>query len=277
MPLESIPTRAAAAEPPQEPRLGELSQPRGIATDSKGNLWVVDFGHAKIQSFDPELKPLQSFGKSGQEPGEFRDPCGIAIGPDDRIYVADTWNGRVQVFSADGHFEREWAKEFFGPRGIAVDKQGNVFLTDTGNGRIFKFTPTGEEIWRVGTKGSGIGQFKEPVGIVLGAESRIYVADGANQRIVVLDPSGNPLESWPVPGWEKEGFREPYLALLPDGRLVATDPTKDRLYYFNPSGRFATEQSFGADTAPVGVTTGLKGKLFVTELKKGRVSAVTPP
>ncbi len=278
MPLESIPARAAAAEQAQpEPRPGELTQPRGIAADSKGNLWVVDFGHAKVQSFDPELKPLRSFGKSGQEPGEFRDPCGIAIGPDDRIYVADTWNGRVQVFSPDGHFEREWSNEFFGPRGIAVDKQGNVFLADTGNGRIFKFTSTGKEIWRVGTKGSGEGQFKEPVGIALGPDGRIYVADAANQRIVVLDPSGNSLASWPVPGWENDAFREPYLALLPDGRIAATDPTKDRVYYFNPNGRFAADQGFGADTAPLGVAMGPKGKLFVTELKKGRVVVVTPP
>ena len=280
MPLESIVARSAAEQQPQaqaEAKPGDLLQPRGIAADSKGNLWVVDFGHAKIQSFDPDLKPLRSFGKSGQEAGEFRDPCGIAIGPDDRIYVADTWNGRVQVFGPDGRFEREWAKDFFGPRGIAVDAQSNVFIADTGNGRILKFTSNGEELWRVGTKGSGQGQFNEPVGIAVGGDGRIYVADAGNQRIVVLDSSGAPLETWPVPGWDKQDFREPYLAILPDGRVVAADPTKDRLYYFQPNGRFAAEQPFATDTAPVGVAVGAKGRLFVTELKKGRVSAVTPP
>jgi len=94
---------------------------------------------------------------------------------------------------------------------------------------------------------------------------------------VVLDSSGKSLATWPVPGWEKDAFREPYLALLPDGRLVATDPTKDRLYYFDPNGRFASEQKFGAETAPAGITMGPKGEIFVTELKKGRVSVVTPP
>jgi DNA-binding beta-propeller fold protein YncE len=280
MPLETIVPRSAAEQQAQaepEPKPGELSQPRGIAVDSKGNLWVVDFGHAKIQSFDPSLKPLRSFGKSGQEPGEFRDPCGIAIGPDDRIYVADTWNGRVQVFDPDGRFERQWAKEFFGPRGIAVDRQGSVFVADTGNGRILKFTAKGDEIWRVGTKGSGAGQFNEPVGIAVGGDGRIYVADAGNRRIVVLDASGAPQETWPVPGWDKDAFREPYLALLPDGRVVAADPTKDRLYYFRPNGQLAAEQPFPDDSAPVGVAVGAKGKLFVTELKKGRISAVTTP
>lgn len=277
MPLENIAARGTAGQPEPEPKQGELVQPRGIAADSKGNLWVVDFGHAKIQSFDAELKPLRSFGQSGQQPGEFRDPCGIAIGPDDRIYVADTWNGRVQVFSPEGRFEREWAGDFFGPRGIAVDQQSNVYLADTGNGRIFKFTSQGEELWHVGTKGSGEAQFTEPAGIAVGRDGRIYVADAGNQRIVVLNPSGAWLAAWPVPGWSKSSLREPHLALLQDGRIVAADPTTDRLLYFHPDGRFAGEQVFPADTAPVGVAVGATGRLFVTELKKGRVSVVTPP
>jgi hypothetical protein len=49
------------------------------------------------------------------------------------------------------------------------------------------------------------------------------------------------------------------------------------LYYFRPNGRFAAEQPFADDSAPVGVVVGAKGRLFVTELKKGRVSLVTPP
>lgn len=88
--------------------------------------------------------------------------------------MADTWNVRFQVFSPNGRFEREWSKDFFGPRGIAVDAQSNVFVANTGNGRILKFTSKGEELWRVGTKGSGQGQFNEPVGIVLFPSKRSF-------------------------------------------------------------------------------------------------------
>ena len=90
-----------------------------------------------------------------------------------------------------------------------------------------------------------------------------------------LDASGNFVASWPVPGWDKDAFREPYLALLPDGHIVATDPTKDRLYYFDPSGRVTTDHKFDKDTAPVGITMGAKGELFVTD-KNVRVTMDLP-
>ena len=56
-----------------------------------------------------------------------------------KVYVADAFNNRVQVFRASGELLAKWGSEcdgdgqFFQPRGIAVDREGNVYVADTNN------------------------------------------------------------------------------------------------------------------------------------------------
>ena len=134
-----------AAAPPaaaQDP-LGVLRQPRGIACDRAGNVYVADFGNCRIQKFDRDLKPVAAWGRRGTAAGEFQDPCDVAVGPDGNVYVADTWNGRVQVFDPAGHYLREFGTNLYGPRGIAVDSSGRVWVADTGNNRLVRFSADG--------------------------------------------------------------------------------------------------------------------------------------
>ena len=51
-----------------------------------------------VQIFDPEGNFLHSFGTQGQGEGEFWMPAGIFVDSSDHIYVADSYNSRVQVF-----------------------------------------------------------------------------------------------------------------------------------------------------------------------------------
>ena len=79
--------------------------------------------------------------------GTFNQPWGIGLGPDGSVYVADTWNHRVQKFNAQGEFLSMWGyfgqgeqpEAFWGPRDVAVDSKGRVFITDTGNKRVVVF------------------------------------------------------------------------------------------------------------------------------------------
>jgi hypothetical protein len=75
---------------------GTFSRPKGVAGDSDGNVWVVDALFDNIQIFDSAGRLLLIVGGSGQEPGTFWSPAGIGI-QDDLVYVADTFNNRIQV------------------------------------------------------------------------------------------------------------------------------------------------------------------------------------
>ncbi|MEK6536145.1 MAG: 6-bladed beta-propeller, partial [Actinomycetota bacterium] len=66
--------------------------------DSEGHLYVADGIMSTVQIFDEEERFLLYFGERGGDPGEFYLPGGVFIDADDRIYVADTYNSRVQVF-----------------------------------------------------------------------------------------------------------------------------------------------------------------------------------
>jgi DNA-binding beta-propeller fold protein YncE len=92
--------------------------------------------------------------------GTFNEPWGIAVGPDGSVYVTDTWNHRVQKFTAPGRFLKAWGTlvrekqptSFYGPRGLAVDAEGRVYVTDTGNKRIVVFDADGNFITEFGSR-----------------------------------------------------------------------------------------------------------------------------
>lgn len=76
---------------------GDLNRPKGIALDSEGHIYVVEGLHDVVQIFDGDGRFLLAFGEPGQGAGQLWLATGIAI-HDDRIYVADSSNQRVQVF-----------------------------------------------------------------------------------------------------------------------------------------------------------------------------------
>jgi streptogramin lyase len=75
-------------------------------------------------------------------------PYGVAVDSSGNIYVADSFNDRIQKFDSVGNFITKWGSggeeegQFFGAYGVAVDSSGNVYVADTGNDRIQKFSPT---------------------------------------------------------------------------------------------------------------------------------------
>ena len=87
-----------------------------------------------------------TWGSQGDGDGQFAVPEGIAVDGEGKVYVADAFNNRVQVFRASGEFLAKWGSEcdgdgqFFQPRGIAVDREGNVYVADTNNNRVQVFS-----------------------------------------------------------------------------------------------------------------------------------------
>jgi sugar lactone lactonase YvrE len=198
---EALPVEKKGESPPQEeaeepPKISEtpisqappfsgMKEPRDAAVDGRGRIWIADFGNSRLRIFSPEGGLLGGWGGLGSGTFGLRQPCGIAIVGDD-VYIADTWNGRIQAFTAKGEWKAK-TTDLFGPRGIAVATDGRVWVTDTGNKRVIVYDGSLKEVQRIGKLGSGPLEFSDPAGIAVGPSDLVYVADTGNSRIQILN------------------------------------------------------------------------------------------
>ncbi len=204
--------------------------------------------------------------------GQFNEPWGVAMDAEGRIFVADTWNGRIQVFDATGRFLRKWGyfnttqgqlgdpMALFGPRGLAIDAGGNLLVADTGNKRILQFTPEGELVRQAGGGGPLLGSFEEPTSIAVDPrDGSIYVADAWNRRIQKLDPNLVAIAEWPIAAWGSQNlWHKPYVAVAGNGDVYATDPENYRVIVLNSAGGIkAVFGGFGMETNRFGMPNGL--------------------
>jgi DNA-binding beta-propeller fold protein YncE len=89
------------------------------------------------------------------------------------------------------------------PSGLEVAADGTIVIADTGNNSVAAYSPSGTQLWRVGSSGSGTGQFNNPRDIGIDSAGDIYVADTANTRIVKLTSSGQWVTSWKGPAGDR--------------------------------------------------------------------------
>ena len=190
---------------PQGAERGQFNLPRGIATAPDGSFYVVDTANMRVQKFDSTGKYLALIGSKGSDNGQFNPfsdtatgtgPGGVAVDKAGNVYVADTWNHRVQKFDPSGKFLLAWGSfinlsdaasagdndknsKFFGPRGIAVGPDGNVYVTDTGNKRVSIFTPEGKFVREIS---SGVTPDKTTGGVRLQCAGRDERASGRRGR-----------------------------------------------------------------------------------------------
>jgi sugar lactone lactonase YvrE len=277
---------------------GQFQSPRGVAQAPDGSIYVADTGNHRIQHFSPDGEVLQVWGSySGSDaslagtaaPGTFNEPWSISVGPDGSVYVADTWNSRIQKFSPQGDYLASWGAfgtaetplALYGPRSITVDAAGRVFVSDTGNKRVVVYDPEGNPLSVI-----ELG-FNEPVGVSIGPDGQLYIADTWNQRVVVASELAENIFSlstgWSVDGWYGESLdNKPYLAASPAGEVYVSDPESFRMLAFDAGGSFLyTWGSYGTApgrfTLPSGVAAGADGTVWVVDTASHRVMHFEPP
>ena len=106
--------------------------PTNVALAADGSLYISDgYGNARVHKFSSDGRLLLSWGEPGTGPGQFHLPHGIAVGPDGTVAVADRENSRLQFFSPDGAFLREWT-QIARPCQVAIDAEGVVYVAELG-------------------------------------------------------------------------------------------------------------------------------------------------
>jgi DNA-binding beta-propeller fold protein YncE len=279
-----------------------MSSPRNMELASDGSIYILDTGNHRVLEVSPEGEIQNTWGEFGSsesgsdQPGTFNEPWGMAIDKDGYIYIADTWNHRIQKFTANGNFITTWGHfgqaetpdAFWGPRDVLVDDFGHVYVTDTGNKRIVVFTLDGEFITEFGEVGLGDGQLDEPSGLAMDENGTLYVADTWNQRIQAFSPDAEGISQiymnkWDVEGWYGQSLdNKPYLTVGGDGNIYISDPELSRIIGYSPEGDVLTTWGFQGESLtemnyPTGVYADEMGGIWVSDTKNNRILRFTLP
>jgi 6-bladed beta-propeller len=111
-----------------------FDRPTGVAIAPNGDVFVSDghlpntYGNARIVKFTKDGAFIKSWGHKGSAPGDFNEPHDIFVGGlQDRLYVADRKNNRIQVFDLDGGFIAAWP-QFGQPSSVFVGKDDTIYV-----------------------------------------------------------------------------------------------------------------------------------------------------
>ena len=154
---------------------GQFNHPQGLCFNSKGLLYVADYGNCRVQVFRENVF-LFKFGSKGNNPGEFQSPRHIAVDSSDQVYVTDCSNyGGISVFSEDGHFIKRINCN--SPYAICIAPDDHIITEVSNNNSITVFSPTHECIGKFGVCGKGKGQFSIITGIAINNSGTIFVTE----------------------------------------------------------------------------------------------------
>lgn len=282
---------------------GVLRNPRDLAIDDAGNVYVADTENRRVVAYDMDGFQRRIIGE-----GIIGVPWGVAVSPlDGNIYVANTFpleTNSIMVFNPEGELVNQFGQfgrpsdlnfdepaTMFGPRNITVDLDGYIYVVDTGGHRVRIYDSEFNHIRDIGGEGTGFGQMLEPVGIVVHHISgEIYVAETWNHRISVYNREGVILRTWEVNMWEgtTETSQRPYLAISRDGTLVfvsdmdaSAGNNGPRVVAYDLSGQpmlsfNATAGSQFYVDAVAGIDVAADGRIYVVDSAKSRL-VVFPP
>ena len=217
-----------------------FEDPRGIAVDIQGSVYIVDGKLCCVQKFTSDGEFITKVGKHGRQPLEFSSPVGIAVHPQSqKMYVADNGNHRIQVLESDLTFSHVFGKhgssdgELNFPWDVAVDSAGKVYVADSWNNRIQVFTEDGQHLRQFGQKGEANGALSWPSSIWIDVEDFVYVTEAQNHCVSVFHLEGAFLTSFGSKGTGYGQFIEPTGITVDRYRVVyVSDSGNNRLQLF---------------------------------------------
>ncbi|MBC6935624.1 MAG: TIGR03663 family protein [Chloroflexi bacterium] len=242
---------------------GVFERPNGIAVGPDGSLYVADTWNYRIQKFTPEGEFITAWGQRGEyglaaqtEPTDgFWGPRAVAVDAQGRVYVADTGNKRIRVYTSDGLFLYDIGSGGSGsgqldePTGLALSPDGILYVADTWNRRISAF-------------------------YLDGSPANLFVAN-----------DGTPVNNFRIRAWFDDLGNRPYLAFDgARGLLYVTDPDAGRVLVYDRGGscvgafgQLNRENPGLTEFASVGgVVVDGEGNVYVADAGSGRILQFPP-
>ena len=247
----------------------------------QGRVYVTDTVHRSVLALDFPNGNSFVFGDRGDD-GDLQKPLGIAIDGSGSVYVVDITLKGVQVYNADGDFQRridvsKWADR---PSGIDVSPDGSrLFVVDTGgvdsddHQILVVRTLDGKLLHKIGARGEKDGELNLPRDVHLGPNGLIYVTDGGNFRVQAFTQEGQHVRSWGQPGRRLGQFSRPKgISIDKEGNVYVVDAAFGNFQIFNADGEllmFIGDRSTTPEPAkymlPAGIDVDEDGRIFLID------------
>ena len=205
-------------------------------TRYSNDVFVADSLLGKVIEFDLSGKMVREFTEG------IRRPVALACSGD-RLYVADTLQHCIHVFSLTGSKMRSIGArgtgngQFNFPTHLASDARGLLYVTDSMNSRIQVMDGEGRFIRTIGSLGDKSGHFSRPKGVAVDGYGHVYVVDALFDNVQIFDPEGRFLLDFGRSGSGAGEFCLPSgIAIAPDNRVVVADSYNRRLQVFRYVG-----------------------------------------
>ena len=155
-----------------------FNRPTDVAFLPNGDFYVSDgYVNTRVAKYDKDGKFLLQWGTPGKGPGEFDLVHSLAIDVDNqRVYVADRSNSRIQIFDLTGKYIDEW-KNIRSPYYVAMTKDGLVAVSDGMIQKILKYDLNGQLLYSWGTFGVLPGQLWGVHQLSVDSEGNLYTAE----------------------------------------------------------------------------------------------------
>jgi sugar lactone lactonase YvrE len=248
----------------------------------------------------PAYKVAGKWGGQGTGPGKFVGAKGLAVDTAGNVYVADTDNHRVQMFSATGAFRKQWAldegvtvpdvavgpggevwattqvngtvvklgggEEITTPQsaeGVGVDAEGNVYVSTFGDdivGAVVRYDKAGSY-----AEAKRWGGLQEPGDVEVAPDGTVYVGDkrGSPPTVKHYDSGGKLLKTIKLQMAATAGAGAQFgIGTDPDCNLWVTNPEKRNVMKYSPSGKVLATATSG-DMVGLDVAVGPTGIVYV--------------
>jgi DNA-binding beta-propeller fold protein YncE len=216
--------------------------PSGLTVDRSGRVLVADTHFYRVLVYSDQGKLLFQLGDGvqGTTPGRFGYPTDVLTDKAGNFYVSEYGeNDRIQVFSPEGKWLRQWGGhgfepgEFLRPRAIAFDDKERLYVADSCNHRIQVFDKQGKLLRLWGSRGTAPGQMSYPYDLSIGPDGYLYVCEYGNARVQKFTLEGKPVGLWGGPGREPGRLNNPWaLAVDGKGAVSVIDSNNHRVQRF---------------------------------------------
>ena len=253
-----------------------MQTPMGVCTDGADRVFVADSTAGVVHVLNLATREYAQWRppRPVQPIALAYDPAGAGL-----LLVADSASGALLKFDGSGLFLGEFARERLGrPCGVAFDQpRGRVIVADTGAHQVVVLSPSGEELARIGRRGSGPGEFNYPTNVAVDSRGFLYVSDTLNFRVQVFGPDLAPVRQIGRKGDLPGYFAQPKgLGIGREDRLFVVDANFEAVQVFDDQG--ALLMTFGSEGRkpgefwlPAGIYLDAVGRAWVADSFNRRV------